>query len=116
MTLELGESAFSDAGIPMVFVEASGERGGLGTIHSANGAMAYFTGRSQDSLAGLAFAELVHRDDVAIGEDQVARLINGESHTCSFEKRFEHADGHRTWGLITLAPARATSSSTCSSP
>jgi diguanylate cyclase (GGDEF)-like protein/PAS domain S-box-containing protein len=106
MTLELGESAFSDAGIPMVFVEASGERGGLGTIHSANGAMAYFTGRSQDSLAGLAFAELVHRDDVAIGEDQVARLINGESHTCSFEKRFEHADGHRTWGLITLAPAR----------
>lgn len=93
----------------MAFVAASGERGGLGSIHSANGAMAYFTGRSQASLAGSAFAELVHRDDVAIGEDQVACLINGDSHTCSFEKRFEHADGHRTWGLMTIAPANTNS-------
>jgi diguanylate cyclase (GGDEF)-like protein/PAS domain S-box-containing protein len=109
LTLELGESAFRDAGIPMAFVAASGDRGGLGTIHSANGAMAYFTGRSQASLAGLAFAELVHRDDVAIGADQVSRLVNGDICSCSFEKRFEHADGHRTWGLMTIAPANTNS-------
>lgn len=110
MTLELGESAFTDAGIPMAFVAASGERGGLGKIHSANGAMASFTGRSQASMTGMDFAELVHRDDVALGEDQIARLREGEIDTCSFEKRFEHADGHRTWGLMTIAPAQANSS------
>ena len=105
MTLELGESAFADAGIPMAFVAPSQERGGLGAIGSANGAMAFFTGRPLTSLTGLAFAELVHRDDVALGEDLIARLASGEMDSCSFEKRFEHADGHRTWGLITVAPA-----------
>ena len=110
MTLDLGESAFADAGIPMAFVAASGERGALGKILSANGAMASFTGRSQAAMAGLAFAELVHRNDVAIGEDQIARLRSGEIDSCSFEKRFEHADGHRTWGLMTIAPAQGNSS------
>lgn len=105
MTLELGESAFADAGIPMAFVAPSSERGGLGRILSANGAMAFFTGRSQQQLQGLAFAELVHTDDVGLHEDLIARLLGGEMETCSFEKRFEHADGHRTWGLMTVAPA-----------
>ena len=105
MTLELGESAFADAGIPMAFVAPGPERGGLGTILSANGAMAFFTGRSQQQLQGLAFAELVHTDDVGLHEDLIARLLGGEMETCSFEKRFEHADGHRTWGLMTVAPA-----------
>jgi len=45
----------------------------------------------------------VHRDDVALGEDQLARLSSGKVDSCSFEKRFEHADGHRTWGLVTVA-------------
>ena len=40
----LSDSAFADAGIPMAFVVPSAERGGLGLIQSANGAMAFFTG------------------------------------------------------------------------
>jgi len=103
MTLLLSDSAFADAGIPMAFVVPSAERGGLGLIQSANGAMAFFTGRSMEDLTGLAFADLVHRDDVALGEDQLARLSSGQVESCSFEKRFEHADGHRTWGLVTVA-------------
>jgi len=103
MTIFLSDSAFADAGIPMAFVVPSAERGGLGLIQSANGAMAFFTGRSMEELTGLAFAELVHRDDVALGEDQLARLSSGQVESCSFEKRFEHADGHRTWGLVTVA-------------
>jgi len=47
----------------------------------------------------------VHTDDVGLHEDLIARLLGGEMETCSFEKRFEHADGHRTWGLMTVAPA-----------
>ena len=103
MPLELGDSAFADAGIPMAFVAPSQERGGLGSIVAANGAMAFFAGRSMEELRGLAFADLVHRDDVALGEDQLARLSSGQVESCSFEKRFEHADGHRTWGLVTVA-------------
>lgn len=103
MPKELGDSAFADAGIPMAFVAPSQERGGLGRILAANGAMAFFTGRTKQELGGLSFAELVHRDDVALFEDLIARLCRGEMETCSFEKRFEHADGHRTWGLITVA-------------
>ena len=99
----LSDSAFADAGIPMAFVLPSAERGGLGLIQSANGAMAFFTGRSMEELRGLAFAELVHRDDVALGEELIARLSSGEVENCSFEERFEHADGHRTWGLVTVA-------------
>ena len=41
MTLLLSDSAFADAGIPMAFVVPSAERGGLGLIQSANGAMAF---------------------------------------------------------------------------
>ena len=111
MNLLLSNSAFADAGIPMAFVVHSGERGGLGEIQSANGAMAFFTGRSMEELTGLAFAELVHRDDVALGEDQLARLSSGKGDSCSFEKRFEHADGHRTWGLVTVAQGHDTDGS-----
>ena len=100
MTLLLSDSAFADAGIPMAFVVPSAERGGLGLIQSANGAMAFFTGRSMEDLTRLAFADLVHRDDVAIGEDQLARLSNGQVESCSFEKRFEHADGSRQGALV----------------
>ena len=107
----LSDSAFADAGIPMAFVIPSAERGGLGEIQSANGAMAFFTGRSMEALTGLAFAELVHRDDVALGEDQLSRLSSGKVDTCSFEKRFEHADGHRTWGLVTVAKGNDTDGS-----
>ncbi|MCP9904661.1 EAL domain-containing protein [Cyanobium sp. BA5m-10] len=107
----LSDSAFADAGIPMAFVVPSAERGGLGEIQSANGAMAFFTGRSMEDLTGLAFAELVHRDDVALGEDQLARLSSGQVESCSFEKRFEHADGHRTWGLVTVAEGHDTGGS-----
>ncbi len=112
MTLALGESAFADAGIPMAFVAPSNEPGGLGKILSANGAMAFFTGRSQDSLQGLDFAKLVHRDDISHGEDLISRLRSGEMDACSFEKRFEHADGHRTWGLMTVAPANTNNKGT----
>ena len=103
MPQELGDSAFADAGIPMAFVAPSQERGGLGRILAANGAMAFFTGRTKEDLSGLSFADLVHRDDVALFEDLIARLCRGDMETCSFEKRFEHADGHRTWGLVTVA-------------
>lgn len=109
MTLALGESAFADAGIPMAFVAPSNEPGGLGKILSANGAMAFFTGRNQDSLQGLSFANLLHRNDIPLSEDLIARLRSGEMETCSFEKRFEHADGHRTWGLVTVAAANTSS-------
>ena len=105
MTHDLGESAFADAGIPMAFVKPSGERGGLGSILVANAAMAFFTGRSQEELDGLPFAQLLHHDDIPLFEDQIARVRDGEVDTCSFEKRFEHADGHRAWGLATVALA-----------
>lgn len=105
MTHDLGQSAFADAGIPMAFVQPSGERGGLGRILVANAAMALLTGRSQAELEGLPFAQLLHHDDIPLFEDQIARVREGEIDTCSFEKRFEHADGHRVWGLATVALA-----------
>lgn len=58
MTIFLSDSAFADAGIPMAFVVPSDERGGLGLIQSANGAMAFFTGRSMEELTGLALQSL----------------------------------------------------------
>lgn len=105
MPQEVGESAFADAGIPMAFVAPSQQQGGLGPIVAANAAMAYLTGRSLEKLNGLSFSELLHPDDVQLSEDQIKRLRNGEIETCSFEKRFEHADGHRVWGLVTVALA-----------
>jgi len=111
MGINIGSSAFSDAGIPMAFVAPSHQRGGLGSILLANGAMAYFTGRPLRSLAGLPFADLLHPDDIAVSEDLIARLRSGEMDSCAFEKRFEHADGHRTWGLVTVSEAHDPSGS-----
>lgn len=98
--------AFEDAGIAMAFVAPCTSPGGLGTILSANPAMAQFTGYPLEQLLGMAFPTLVHREDVAISEDLMHRLVSGEIESCSFEKRFEHADGHLVWGLLTVTPAR----------
>ena len=98
--------AFEDAGIAMAFVAPCAGPGGLGAILSANPAMAQFTGYPLEQLLGMAFPTLVHREDVAISEDLMHRLVSGEIESCSFEKRFEHADGHLVWGLLTVTPAR----------
>ena len=106
MGIDIGSSAFNDAGIPMAFVAPNQEPGGLGTILLANGAMAWFTGRSLESLPGLPFADLLHPDDIAVSDDLIGRLRSGSMDSCAFEKRFEHADGHHTWGLVTVSESQ----------
>ena len=100
------DRAFEDAGIAMAFVQPAPGEGGLGTILRANPAMAEFTGQPLARLIGRPFPPLVHRDDVASSEDLMHRLVSGEIESCSFEKRFEHADGHLIWGLVTVTPVR----------
>lgn len=102
-----GEGSFVDAPIPMAFVEPSDDAGRLGIIHAANPAMAHFSGRSVQQLQGLPFRTLVHPMDADLGSDQLERISRGEAEICSFEKRFEHADGHLIWGMMMIA--RATS-------
>ncbi|MFZ0406678.1 MAG: PAS domain S-box protein [Cyanobium sp.] len=100
------DRAFEDAGIAMAFVAPDSGPGGLGVILSANPAMAEFTGQPLASLIGQPFAELLHRDEVASSGGLMHRLISGQIDSCSFEPRFEHADGHLIWGPLTVTPAR----------
>lgn len=103
MALEIGSSAFEDAGIAMAFVAGREQRSGLGSILIANPAMACFIGRPVTALAGMPFNALLHPEDISSGAEQIDRLRSGELTSCSVEQRFEHADGQPRWGRVTLA-------------
>jgi len=68
--------------------------------------MTRFTGHPLKQLLGMAFTDLVHREAVAISEDLLHQFVKGESESCSVEKRFDHANGHQVWDLLTVTPAR----------
>ncbi len=75
--------------IPDLLCIASGD----GQIVRVNPAFERDLGRSLDELAGRQFSTLVHPDDVAATQADVARLAAGGTPTLRFENRCRGADG-----------------------
>ncbi|GIE31622.1 hypothetical protein Ait01nite_046670 [Actinoplanes italicus] len=66
-----------------------------GSLIAVNKAFAGMLGRRSEDLVGrVVDADLVHPDDMAYGQHQVAGLYAGEATSYTHEIRLRHADGH----------------------
>ena len=71
-----------------------------------NEAMCNFIGYSPEELMNLTTSDLTHPDDVAIGREQIERLLSGEIATFQIEKRYVHKQGHTICGLLSMSVER----------
>jgi len=71
-----------------------------------NAAFAELLGTTVDALRGYELLALSHPDERAAERAEVARLLDGETHRFSQEKRYLRADGHEVWAVLDVALAR----------
>ncbi len=76
---------------------------GQGSFESANPAWEAVLGWSRQELMAMPFRELVHPDDLAATEAELARLAKGER-TRGFENRYRAKDGSYRWLSWTAVP------------
>ncbi len=80
-----------------------GVANGQGYFESANPAWEEVLGWSRQELMAMPFRELVHPDDLAATEAELARLARGER-TRGFENRYRAKDGSYRWLSWTAVP------------
>ena len=93
-------SAFADSAIGMALVSPDAR------LLQVNNSLCQITGYSEKELLEKTFQDLTHPDDLHIGADYLARLLEGEIDAARFEKRYIHKDGHTIWVLITTSMLR----------
>ena len=72
-----------------------------------NVAFAELLGTTVDVLRGYELLALSHPDERAAESAEVQRLLDGEKHRFSQEKRYLRADGHEVWAVLDVALARS---------
>ncbi|MGN8246366.1 putative bifunctional diguanylate cyclase/phosphodiesterase [Cellulomonas soli] len=75
-------------------------------IVEANAALAELLGTSVDALRGYPMPELSQAEDRDVELREVQRLLDGELHRFSLEKRYVRADGHLVWVALDAALVR----------
>jgi diguanylate cyclase (GGDEF)-like protein/PAS domain S-box-containing protein len=88
---ELFRRAFEDAPIGMAMADIDG------TYVRVNSALAGILGYTRDEFLAMAYADLVHPDDLPRDQEAVRALLAGERPSYTTEKRYIHADGHVIW-------------------
>lgn len=84
-------SAFESVSVGMVLTSPSGE------LLRANAAFAQMLGRSVAEVQAVNFADLTHPDDVDISFRHLRAMLEGETDTAHFSKRYVYRDGHPVW-------------------
>ena len=103
-------SVFQAAPTGLATLALAGED--VGRILRTNASFAAFTGRDQDELIGVVFADLVHGDDVASLRQAVDRLVSGgPQDPARIDYRVVRPDGQTRWGCVTVTAARPTDGS-----
>jgi two-component system, cell cycle sensor histidine kinase and response regulator CckA len=93
-------SAFEHAAIGMALVAPDGQ------LLRVNRSVCEFLGRSAEELCDLTFQDITHPDDLATDLDNVRRLLAGDIHAYTLEKRYLRRDGHVVWGLLSVSLMR----------
>ena len=93
-------SVFEDAGIGMVLVNQNH------VIVKSNQSFVNMLGYLEEDLAGRAFKNITHPDDVDISMLQYARLFKGEISGYGLEKRYLHKQGHIIWAMLHVSLVR----------
>ena len=94
------ESGFANAPIGMALVEMNG--GWL----QVNEALCRITGYREGDLKATTLDAITHPDDIALGADDLKRLLAGQISNYQVEKRYRHAWGHYVWVLLTVSVVR----------
>lgn len=71
-----------------------------------NPAICRFLGYTEQELLAIDFQTITHPDDLAKDVDHVKRLLTGDEHTYSMEKRYLRPDGNIIWGHLSVALVR----------
>jgi diguanylate cyclase (GGDEF)-like protein/PAS domain S-box-containing protein len=93
-------SAFEDAPIGMALADLDG-----GCLH-VNPALCAILGSSAEELAGRAFHDLTHPDDVDADVELFGRLLGGRIPSYQLEKRYLRGDGATIWAQLSVSLAR----------
>jgi len=92
--------AMENAPIGMALVDLSWR------LVEVNAAFAELLGTTVDALRGYELLALSHPDERAAERAEVERLLDGQKHRFSQEKRYLRADGHEVWAVLDVALAR----------
>ena len=76
-------------------------------VTEANASLAELLGTHADAMHGYPLDELTAPEDRAVERLQIDRLLGGEQHRFSLEKRWRRADGHLVWVVMDAALVRA---------
>ena len=93
-------NAFDQAPIGKALVSTDGR------FTRVNSALCGILGYSEQALLETSFQTLTHPDDLDADLEQMQRLLAGESESYSMEKRYQHADGHYIWALLSVSLVR----------
>jgi diguanylate cyclase (GGDEF)-like protein/PAS domain S-box-containing protein len=93
---------------------ATFEQAAIGIVHTSfdgrwlrcNRKFTEITGYSEDEIAGVDFLQITHPDDRDKNARAIQELASGRVETTSFEKRYQHKDGHWVWVSMTLSTQR----------
>lgn len=89
-------SAFENAPIGKALVGLDGQ------WLKVNRAMSDLLGYSEAELMRLTFQDITHPDDLAEDMALVEKLLAGNGHAYTMEKRYFHKDGHTIWALLNV--------------
>jgi PAS domain S-box-containing protein len=71
-----------------------------------NEAVCAITGYSHEALKRLTFIDITHPEDRPVSQAQADRLLSGETHSYSLEKRYVRPDGTLVWVHVTVSISR----------
>jgi diguanylate cyclase (GGDEF)-like protein/PAS domain S-box-containing protein len=90
--------AFDDSRVGMALVSLDG------SFQRVNRALCDICGRSENSLLGQRFAEIIYSADREQEVEALREIADGESYGYRGETRCEHTRGHPVWISLTVSP------------
>ncbi|HEY7266353.1 MAG TPA: EAL domain-containing protein, partial [Solirubrobacterales bacterium] len=90
--------AFDDSRVGMALISLDG------SFQRVNRALCEICGRTEDSLLGRRFGEIIHPDEREREVEALREVADGESYGYRGETRCEHFRGHPIWISMTVSP------------
>jgi diguanylate cyclase (GGDEF)-like protein/PAS domain S-box-containing protein len=90
--------AFDDSRVGMALIGLDG------SFQRVNRALSEICGRTEESMLGRRFGEIIYSDDRDHEVEALREVADGESYGYRGETRCEHARGHPVWISLTVSP------------
>lgn len=93
-------SVFANAAIGVDLVDAEGR------FVEANASLAQMLGYSVDELTELTIFDVTHPEDVENSRSRYQKMVQGQTDSYRFEKRYVRKDGAIVWADVSVSPVR----------